>query len=101
MFEFPFSSNHFCLISVLILTRGNQAYADGRLQKAEEYYTRGINSVTSEECSGSCARALMLCYSNRAATRMSLGRMREAFVDCLIALEADPGFLRARVRAAK
>lgn len=43
----------------------------------------------------------MLCYSNRAATRMSLGRMREAFVDCLIALEADPGFFRARVRAAK
>ncbi|KAJ4802192.1 DnaJ [Rhynchospora pubera] len=80
--------------------RGNQAYADGRLQKAEEYYTRGINSITPEERSGSCVRALMLCYSNRAATRMSLGRMKEAFVDCLIALENDQGFLRARVRAA-
>ncbi|OAY68611.1 DnaJ subfamily C member 7 [Ananas comosus] len=80
--------------------RGNQAYANGLLSKAEEYYIRGINSIPPNETSGSCMRALMLCYSNRAATRMSLGRMREALSDCMAAAAIDPSFLRAQVRAA-
>ncbi|RVW54216.1 hypothetical protein CK203_080174 [Vitis vinifera] len=42
----------------------------------------------------------MLCYSNRAATRMSLGRMREALGDCLLAAGIDHNFLRVQVRAA-
>ncbi|KAI0531321.1 hypothetical protein KFK09_000874 [Dendrobium nobile] len=79
--------------------RGNQAYADGNLSKAEEYYSRGVDSPSLKEISKSCSRALMLCYSNRAATRMSLGRLREALGDCKIAVAIDPSFLRARVRA--
>ncbi|KAL0929017.1 hypothetical protein M5K25_000956 [Dendrobium thyrsiflorum] len=79
--------------------RGNQAYADGNLSKAEEYYSRGVDSLSLKEISKSCSRALMLCYSNRAATRMSLGRLREALGDCKIAVAIDPSFLRARVRA--
>ncbi|PKU86080.1 uncharacterized protein LOC110105734 [Dendrobium catenatum] len=79
--------------------RGNQAYADGNLSKAEEYYSRGVDSLSLKEISRSCSRALMLCYSNRAATRMSLGRLREALGDCKIAVAIDPSFLRARVRA--
>uniref|UniRef100_A0A0E0PLP2 J domain-containing protein n=1 Tax=Oryza rufipogon TaxID=4529 RepID=A0A0E0PLP2_ORYRU len=81
-------------------TSGNQAYTNGHFATAEEYYTRGINSVSGHDSSGYCSRALMLCYSNRAATRMSLGRMREALQDCLIATSIDPTFLKAKVRAA-
>ncbi|XP_047053901.1 uncharacterized protein LOC124660153 isoform X1 [Lolium rigidum] len=77
--------------------RGNQAYAAGRLTKAEEYYTHGINSVSPNEAS---RKALMLCYSNRAATRISLGRMRDALSDCRKATEIDSSFLKAQVRAA-
>ncbi|CAK9187689.1 unnamed protein product [Ilex paraguariensis] len=81
--------------------RGNQAYAKGDTTKAEDCYTRGVNSVSQNETSRSCLRALMLCYSNRAAARMSLGRMREALEDCMRAAALDPNFLRVQVRAAK
>lgn len=80
--------------------RGNQAYANGDLSKAEEYYTKGVNSISPDETSRGCTRALMLCYSNRAATRMSIGRIREALCDCMKAAAIDPGFLRAQIRAA-
>ncbi|KAJ0978005.1 hypothetical protein J5N97_013479 [Dioscorea zingiberensis] len=80
--------------------RGNQAYANGHLSKAEEYYTQAINSVSPNETLRSCLRVLMLCYSNRAAARMSLGRMREALSDSLMAAAIDPNFLKAQVRAA-
>ncbi|CAN4119849.1 unnamed protein product [Withania somnifera] len=80
--------------------RGNQAYANGNLSKAEECYTQGLNCVSESDTSKSCLRALMLCYSNRAATRMSLGRMREALEDCMKAVALDPNFFRVQVRAA-
>lgn len=81
--------------------RGNQAYASGDAGKAEDYYTHGINCVSRDEKSRSCLRALMLCCSNRAATRMAFGRMRDAIGDCLRAIEIDPNFFRVQVRAAK
>uniref|UniRef100_A0A0E0JGY8 J domain-containing protein n=1 Tax=Oryza punctata TaxID=4537 RepID=A0A0E0JGY8_ORYPU len=77
--------------------RGNQAYAEGQLAKAEECYTHGINSVSLNEASW---KSLMLCYSNRAATRMSLCRMRDALSDCRKATDIDSNFLKAQVRAA-
>ncbi|CAL4976865.1 unnamed protein product [Urochloa decumbens] len=77
--------------------RGNQAYAEGQLTKAEECYTHGIDSFSPNEAS---RKALMLCYSNRAATRMSLGKMREALSDCQEAMGIDSSFLKAQVRAA-
>ncbi|KAK6937187.1 DnaJ domain, partial [Dillenia turbinata] len=80
--------------------RGNQAYANGDLSIAEDFYTQGVNSVSQAETSRSCLRAVMLCYSNRAATRMSLGRVREALEDCMMAASIDPNFLRVQVRAA-
>nr|CAB3504373.1 unnamed protein product [Digitaria exilis] len=82
-------------------TPGNNAYANGHFATAEDYYTRGIKSISHHGTSGHCSRALMLCYSNRAATRMSLGMMREALQDCLTATSIDPSFLKAKVRAAK
>ncbi|KAK1697069.1 hypothetical protein QYE76_013766 [Lolium multiflorum] len=81
-------------------TSGNQAYANGHFATAEGCYTRGINSISQYGTSGRCSRALAMCYSNRAATRMSLGRMREALQDCSIATSIDPTFLKAKVRAA-
>ncbi|KAK8543377.1 hypothetical protein V6N13_136111 [Hibiscus sabdariffa] len=80
--------------------RGNQAYANGDSSKAEEYYTQGISCIPASETSKSCLRALMLCYSNRAATRMSLGRMKDALGDCMMAIAIDPNFSRVQLRAA-
>ncbi|XP_010453321.1 PREDICTED: uncharacterized protein LOC104735264 [Camelina sativa] len=79
--------------------RGNNAYKIGDLSRAEESYTQGIDSVPTIETSRNCLRALMLCYSNRAATRMALGRMREAIADCSMASSIDSNFLKVQVRA--
>jgi tetratricopeptide (TPR) repeat protein len=87
-----------CLKLNLLCSRGNQAFAEGQLTKAEECYTHGIDSFSP---SGASRMALMLCYSNRAAARMPLGKMREALFDCREAIDIDPGFLKAQVRAAK
>ncbi|MCO5581488.1 hypothetical protein L7F22_035373 [Adiantum nelumboides] len=80
--------------------RGNQAYAKGDYEKAEDCYTRGVSSVSKGDTSESCIRSSMLCYSNRAATRMAVGRIREALADCEQAIMLDSNFLRARLRAA-
>ncbi|XP_021843285.1 uncharacterized protein [Spinacia oleracea] len=80
--------------------RGNQAYANGDLEKAEYYYSQGLSCIPQHETSRDCLRALVLCYSNRAAARMSRGRMREALRDCLVAAEIDPKFFRVQLRAA-
>ncbi|KAK6244223.1 hypothetical protein QUC31_010632 [Theobroma cacao] len=80
--------------------RGNQAYRSDNLSKAEEFYTQGINCVPSNETSRCSIKPLVLCYSNRAATRISLGRMREALADCLMATALDANFLKVYVRAA-
>ncbi|CAL0334240.1 unnamed protein product [Lupinus luteus] len=80
--------------------RGNQAYKNGDLSMAENYYKQGISCVSKEEASQSCLRSVVLCYSNLAATHMSLGRMRDALEDCMMATEIDPHFLRVQLRAA-
>lgn len=80
--------------------RGNQAYAKGDFVKAEEFYSLGAGSVSPNETSESCIRASVLCYSNRAATRMVVGRMREALADCMHAMAVDPSFFRVHLRAA-
>ncbi|CAJ1913063.1 unnamed protein product [Sphenostylis stenocarpa] len=80
--------------------RGNQAHKDGDLSKAEDFYTLGINSVPSNERSGCYVQPLLLCYSNRAATRMSLGRIREALEDCMMATALDPSFPKVQMRTA-
>ncbi|GLT45257.1 hypothetical protein SLA2020_191020 [Shorea laevis] len=80
--------------------RGNHSYRNGNLAEAEDYYTQGINSVLSNEASGCYMKPLVLCYSNRAAARISLGRLREGLADCLIAADLDPKFLKVYIRAA-
>lgn len=80
--------------------RGNQAYAEGDFSKAEEYYTQGISCILPSEKSESHIRASVLCYSNRAATRMAVGRFRDALSDCMQAMDIDPKFVKVRLRAA-
>lgn len=80
--------------------RGNEAYEKGELSKAEDFYTWGVNCVPPDDTSAVAFRPLVRCYSNRAATRMALGRVREAMQDCLMAVKLDPTFHRARIRAA-
>ncbi|KAJ6778799.1 HEAT SHOCK PROTEIN DNAJ WITH TETRATRICOPEPTIDE REPEAT-CONTAINING PROTEIN [Salix koriyanagi] len=80
--------------------RGNHAYRNGDMSKAEDFYTCGINSIPSSEISGCCLKSLVICYSNRAATRMSLGNMREALRDCIKAADLDPNFFKVQMRAA-
>ncbi|XP_047159020.1 TPR repeat-containing thioredoxin TTL1-like [Vigna umbellata] len=80
--------------------RGNQAYKKGDLSAAENCYKQGLSCVSQAEASRNCLRALLLCYSNLAATHMSLGRMRDALEDCKKADEIDPNFLKVQLRAA-
>ncbi|KAI3772670.1 hypothetical protein L6452_03861 [Arctium lappa] len=80
--------------------RGNQAYKNGELSEAEICYSKGINSIQHAETPGFCIEPLLLCYSNRAATRMALGRMREGLKDCRMAAALDPKFMKANLRSA-
>ncbi|GJW76982.1 DnaJ domain, tetratricopeptide-like helical domain protein [Tanacetum coccineum] len=81
--------------------RGNQAYKNGDLSEAEACYSKGISSIQHTETSGVCIEPLLLCYSNRAAARMALGRMREGLKDCRMAAALDPSFLKVNLRSAK
>ncbi|MED6181458.1 hypothetical protein PIB30_019533 [Stylosanthes scabra] len=80
--------------------RGNQAYKNGELEMAENFYKEGISCIPKEATPRGCLRALLLCYSNLAATHMSLGRMRDALEDCMMAAKLDPNFLKVQLRAA-
>ncbi|KAK2381272.1 Heat shock protein DnaJ with tetratricopeptide repeat-containing protein [Trifolium repens] len=80
--------------------RGNQAYKNGDLPMAENCYKQGLGCISKEQASRSCLRALLLCYSNLAATHMSLGRMRDAIEDCRLAAEIDQNFVKVQLRAA-
>ena len=87
---------------ISLLSRGNQAYKNGDMRKAEECYTHGINSSSSSSESSECSvKPLALCYGNRAAARISLGRLREAISDCDMAASLDPTYIKAYMRAAK
>lgn len=79
---------------------GNQAYRRGSLSKAENYYTKCISAITQMKTPECCIEPLVLCYSNRAATRLSLGRIREALRDCNSAASLDSNFQKVQMRAA-
>ncbi|KAM1396671.1 hypothetical protein ACFX2I_014340 [Malus domestica] len=81
--------------------RGNEAYKNGDLSKAEDFCTQGIISIPSNERAGCSLKPLLLCYNSRAATTMYLGTIREALGDCVMATALDPNFLKAQMRAAR
>ncbi|PON42618.1 N-terminal acetyltransferase A, auxiliary subunit [Trema orientale] len=78
--------------------RGNRCYDEGNFVKAEELYTKGITCLQANERSY-CLQALALCYSNRAAARMSLLKLRDAIEDCRSAMDSDHNFSKAQIRA--
>nr|XP_043622950.1 uncharacterized protein LOC122594578 [Erigeron canadensis] len=80
--------------------RGNQAYKNGDLSEAEVCYSKGINSIQHSETPDFCTEPLLLCYSNRAAARMALGRLREGLKDCRVAAALDPNFVKVNLRSA-
>ncbi|XP_076906025.1 uncharacterized protein LOC143561969 [Bidens hawaiensis] len=80
--------------------RGNQAYKKGDLSEAEVCYSMGISSIQHTETPASCIEPLLLCYSNRAAARMALGRLREGLKDCRTAVALDTTFVKANLRSA-
>ncbi|KAL0390783.1 UNVERIFIED_CONTAM: Ubiquitin carboxyl-terminal hydrolase 24 [Sesamum calycinum] len=65
-----------------------------QVDPATKQDTAQAASIASQE---SCEKWRL---SNRAATRMSLGRFREALEDCIRASAIDPNFLKVQVRAA-
>ena len=67
---------------IVICIRGNQAYSNSDLAKAEDRYTQGLKSISQNDKFRSCLKTLMLCHSNLTATMISLGRMNEALGDC-------------------
>ncbi|KAG6519204.1 hypothetical protein ZIOFF_022696 [Zingiber officinale] len=67
------NTNGLYIVDNFTFIRGNQAYAEGHLLEAED---------------------------NRSAARISLGRMRDALNDCMLAIAIDSSFLRAQVRVA-
>ncbi|KAK1366172.1 Heat shock protein DnaJ with tetratricopeptide repeat [Heracleum sosnowskyi] len=79
---------------------GNQAYRRGSLPKAENYYTKCISAITQMKTPECCIEPLVLCYSNRAATQLCLGRIREALRDCNSAASLDSNFQKVQMRAA-
>jgi DnaJ family protein C protein 7 len=80
-------------------SRGNNAYNNGDLTRAEDFYTKGISVVSTADISGSFIEALVLCYSNRATTRLALGKLRECLEDCRRASSLNPNFLKVHIRA--
>ncbi|CAH1435430.1 unnamed protein product [Lactuca virosa] len=80
---------------------GEQAYKKWNLSEAEVCYSKGISSIQHIETPVVCIKPLLLCYSNRAAIRMALGRMREGLNDCRMAVALDPNFMNVNLRSAK
>ncbi|KAM7264888.1 hypothetical protein ACFE04_002571 [Oxalis oulophora] len=68
------------------------------MSQAEYYYTQGINCIPLSESSRSSAKLLLVCYINRAATRISLKMIREALGACIAAVALDSSFLKAYMR---
>ncbi|KAB2620887.1 hypothetical protein D8674_039467 [Pyrus ussuriensis x Pyrus communis] len=61
----------------------------------------GIICIPSNERAGCSLKPLLLCYSNYAATRICLRRIKEALGNCVMATALDPNFLKAQMKAAK
>ncbi|KAM5549592.1 dnaJ [Rosa sericea] len=95
-----YASHETCEACAEFRIRGNEAHCNNDFLKAQEYYTLGIVSIRASERSECCHKRLSLCYRDRAAARVSLGRIREALADALMAIQLYPGFPEDRVRAA-
>lgn len=74
---------------------GNELYKAENYLDALQAYTDGL-----EMCPLQFTKERAIIYSNRAATKIKLGRDKSALCDCDKAIELDPQYLRALVRRA-
>jgi DnaJ family protein C protein 7 len=74
---------------------GNKEHKSMQYQKAKDIYTKLLEIDSNH--SSFCATI----YSNRAASLMEIGQLKEALFDCNKAIILDPSFLRAQMRRAK
>ncbi|KAI3687798.1 hypothetical protein L1987_81501 [Smallanthus sonchifolius] len=84
--------------------RGNQAYSNGDLAKAEDCYTQGLNSVSENEKSRSCLRALLLCYIRAAHCYLAMGEFENAkkqYIKCLQSGNSNSGDVKVIAEASE
>ncbi|KAF4518050.1 hypothetical protein B566_EDAN009000 [Ephemera danica] len=74
---------------------GNELYKAENYLDALQAYTDGL-----QICPLQFTKERSIIYSNRAATKIKLGRDKSALCDCDKAIELDPQYLRALVRRA-
>ncbi|GBG25077.1 DnaJ-like subfamily C member 7 [Hondaea fermentalgiana] len=71
--------------------RGNEHYAEKDYELAVAMYSQAIELEPQNA----------VFYGNRAAAQLMQARYKDAIADCDRAIELDPGYVRARVRAAR
>lgn len=69
---------------------GNKAFGQGDFAAAEEHYTKGIEINSKAEA----------LFSNRAATRLKLGRPIDALSDAEECIKINPAFMKGYHRKA-
>lgn len=75
--------------AVLLKEKGNLAFKSGHFETAVEHYSSAIAMDAT----------VAAFFSNRAAAWLALGSFEEAIQDCDSALQLDPKFAKAYVRA--
>jgi len=90
--------------------RGNAAFGRGAFLEAEVHYTEALAVAQAQAPSAGvddgaapppAPREHAVYFANRAACRLSLGRLVEAAEDCSAALAIDGGYVKARRRSAR
>ncbi|KAK9813108.1 hypothetical protein WJX72_009189 [[Myrmecia] bisecta] len=80
----------------ILRKRGNDAFSKQSYRRAEQLYMRAVSVLRD----GNIVDGLAKIYSNLAAAHLQLDQPGTALADCQAALQADPTFVRAGVRAA-
>jgi tetratricopeptide (TPR) repeat protein len=76
--------------------RGNALFKEEKYLEAFQAYTSGLKM-----CPLIFSKERSIIYSNRAATKIKLGRNKSALEDCNKAIDLDPEYVRAIIRRAK
>ncbi|XP_053329058.1 FK506-binding protein-like [Spea bombifrons] len=76
--------------------KGGKAYRDGNIEGAERRYSRGLRLLVCTPGEAETERVALL--ANMAACDLKMGRLREAEERCTLALEKEPGHLKAFYR---
>jgi tetratricopeptide (TPR) repeat protein len=91
------------LDSILSFTnfRGNILYEASDHSEAIGSYTEAIRLIRRLPDPSPYLHMASICYCNRAAARMEVGQFADALLDCEIATNLQPGYVKANIRAIK